>query len=321
MQLLTQPIICLGFLLCGFWVCITDYYIGNCFHPNIHCLDWFASGNFTLMSMISQKHKIPNTQLFSCLTNGVSYTFTVTATNSAGTGAASAASNSITPASPQTITFNNPGAQTFGTTPTLTASSSAGGGYVVTFTSSTPGVCTVSGTTLTFVTAGTCTINANQAGDSSYLAAPQVSRSFAVSAIVPGAPTTIVATAGDTQASVAFGAPVNTGGTAIIGYTVTVNPADVAPVIGAASPVVVNGLTNGQPYTFTVTANNVAGTGAASVASNSITPAASQTITFAAPGAQNFGTAPTLTASATSGLTPTFSSSTTGVCTTSTTGT
>jgi hypothetical protein len=146
------------------------------------------------------------------LTNGVSYTFTVTATNSAGTGGASAASNSITPASPQTITFNNPGAQTFGTTPTLTASSSAGGGYVVTFTSATPGVCTVSGNTLTFVTAGTCTIHANQAGDSSYLAAPQVSHSFAVNAIVPGAPSTIVAVAGDTQASVAFAPPANNGG-------------------------------------------------------------------------------------------------------------
>ncbi len=28
----TQPIICLGFLLDDFWVCITDNYIGNCFH-------------------------------------------------------------------------------------------------------------------------------------------------------------------------------------------------------------------------------------------------------------------------------------------------
>src|SRR5690606_10681462 len=175
------------------------------------------------------------------LTNGVSYTFTVTATNSAGTGAASAASNSIIPAAPQTITFNNPGAQNFGTTPTLTASSSAGGGYVVTFTSSTTGVCIVSGTTLTFLAAGTCTINANQAGDSSFLAASQVSRSFTVNPVVPGAPTIGTAIAGDTQASVAFVAPVNIGGSAITGYTVTVNPADVAPVAGASSPIVVTG--------------------------------------------------------------------------------
>lgn len=249
------------------------------------------------------------------LTNGVSYTFTVTATNSAGTGAASAASNSITPASPQTITFNDPGAQTFGTTPTLTATSSAGGGYVVTFTSSTPGVCTVSGTTLTFMAAGTCTINANQAGDSSFLPAAQVSRSFTVNAAVPGAPTIGTAVAGDTQASVAFTAPVNTGGTTITDYTVTVSPPHVVPVNGAASPIVISGLTNGQAYTFTVTANNIAGTGPSSGASNSITPAATQTITFANPGPKDFGTSPTLTATSDSGLTPTFTSSTTAVCT------
>lgn len=250
------------------------------------------------------------------LTNGLAYTFTVTATNASSlTGAASAASNSVTPASPQTITFADPGSQNFGTAPTLIATSSAGGGYVVTFTSSTTGVCTVSGTTLTFVTVGTCTINADQAGDSSFLPAPQVSRSFTVVPVVPGAPTIGTAIAGDTQASVAFVAPVNIGGSAITSYTVTVNPADVAPVSGAASPIVVTGLTNGVAYTFTVTADNVAGTGSASGASNSITPAAIQTITFANPGSQNFGTTPTLTATADSGLTPTFTSSTTSVCT------
>jgi hypothetical protein len=248
------------------------------------------------------------------LTNGVAYTFTVTATNSAGTGSASSASNSITPAAPQTITFANPGTQNFGTSPTLTASSTSG--LTVTFTSGTTGVCTItSGGVLTFVTAGTCTINADQAGDSSYLAAPQVSRSFTVSPVVAGAPTIGTATAGDTQASVAFTAPVNTGGTSITGYTVTVSPPDVAPVNGASSPIVVNGLTNGQAYTFTVTADNAAGTSPSSAASNSITPKAAQTITFNNPGAQNFGTSPTLTATADSGLTVSFTSSTTGVCT------
>ena len=250
------------------------------------------------------------------LSNGTSYTFTVTATNSAGTGTASAASNSVIPAAPQTITFANPGTQNFGTSPTLSASSSAGAGYVVIFTSSTTGVCTVSGITLTFVAAGNCTINADQAGDTSLLPAPQVSHTFTVNPVAPGAPTIGTAIAGDTQASIAFVAPSNNGGSAITSYTVTANPADVAPVQGASSPIVVTGLTNGVAYTFTVTATNaVPLTGGASAASNSITPKATQTITFANPSAQNFGTTPTLTATSDSGLTPTFTSSTTSVCT------
>ncbi|MEN5207811.1 fibronectin type III domain-containing protein [Stenotrophomonas terrae] len=248
------------------------------------------------------------------LTNGVSYTFTVAATNSAGNGASSSASNSVIPAAAQKITFSNPGAQNFGTTPVLSATSDSG--LTPSFSSASTGVCTITGGgALTFISAGSCTINANQIGNGSYLAAPQVSQSFPVNAIVPGAPTIGTATPGGTQVSVAFAAPANSGGTLITGYTVTVSPADVAPVNGAASPIVVTGLTNGQAYTFTVTATNSAGTGPSSNASNSVIPAATQTITFNNPGAQNFGTTPTLSASSDSGLTPTFTSSTTGVCT------
>lgn len=252
------------------------------------------------------------------LTNGVSYTFTVTGTNSAGTGATSAASNAVTPASPQAITFTNPGTQNFGTTPTLTATATSS--LPVMFTSSSTGVCTItSGGALTFVTTGLCTINADQGGDSSYLPATQVTRSFSVSAVVPGAPTAATATAGDTQAAVAFSAPAFIGGATITGFTVTANPGALVGT-GATSPVIVAGLTNGIAYTFTVTGTNSAGTGAASAASNSVTPRASQTITFAPPGPQTFGTTPMLSATADSGLNPIFTSSTPAVCTITTMG-
>jgi len=43
-----------------------------------------------------------------------------------------------------------------------------------------PSVCTVSGTTLTLVAAGTCAIDASQAGNATYAAAPTVTASFTV---------------------------------------------------------------------------------------------------------------------------------------------
>jgi len=210
------------------------------------------------------------------LTNGTAYTFTVTATNAVGTGAASAASNSVTPKGTQTITFANPGTQNFGTAPTLSATASSG--LTPAFSSTTTGVCTVtSGGALTFVTAGTCTIDADQAGNAVFQAAPTVSQSFTVAAIVPGAPTIGTATAGDAQAAVSFTAPASTGGAAITGYTVTSSPGGFTGS-GSASPITVTGLTNGTAYTFTVTASNSAGTGLASAASNSVTPKGNQTI-------------------------------------------
>ncbi|RUZ58892.1 hypothetical protein EN941_30615, partial [Mesorhizobium sp. M7A.F.Ca.CA.002.06.1.1] len=99
-------------------------------------------------------------------------------------GSPSAASNGVTPRATQTITFPNPGTQTFGTTPTLSATSDSG--LTPVFTSSTTTVCTVTTTgLLAFVSTGTCTINADQPGNDDYLAATQVSRSFTVNPAAP----------------------------------------------------------------------------------------------------------------------------------------
>jgi uncharacterized protein YkwD len=81
----------------------------------------------------------------------------------------------------QTITFAQPADRTYGASATLTATTSAG--LPVSFTSTTPSVCTTTGTRGTALKAvgiGTCTIDADQAGDVSHDPAPTVTRSLAV---------------------------------------------------------------------------------------------------------------------------------------------
>jgi endonuclease/exonuclease/phosphatase family metal-dependent hydrolase len=78
----------------------------------------------------------------------------------------------------QTITFVQPTAQVTHSAFTLTATASSG--LAVSFSSLTPAVCTVSGTLASMLTAGTCAIAADQAGNASFLPAPQVQRSFTV---------------------------------------------------------------------------------------------------------------------------------------------
>ena len=82
----------------------------------------------------------------------------------------------------QTITFAQIGMQMQGGTVTLTATG-GGSGNPVTFTSWTPSVCAVSGSTATLSAPGTCTIAANQLGNANYSAAPQVTQSFTVTPV------------------------------------------------------------------------------------------------------------------------------------------
>src|SRR5690349_2898561 len=81
--------------------------------------------------------------------------------------------------SAQTIAFGPLVSRTYGNPP-FALSATASSGLAVTFSSATNAVCTVSGSTVTIVTGGTCTIKAAQAGNSSYLGAVVVTQSFAI---------------------------------------------------------------------------------------------------------------------------------------------
>jgi hypothetical protein len=169
---------------------------------------------------------------------------------------------------------------------TTTVRAAASSGLPLTFTSTTPAVCSVNGATLTATGGGTCMVAANQAGNSTYSAANETTQSISVSPIAPGAPTIGTATAGTAQATVTFTAPSSNGGSDITGYTVISNPAGGIDSNAGTTSLshVVTGLTNGTAYTFTVTAKSVAGAGTASAPSTSVTPAT-------LPGAPTIGTA------------------------------
>jgi uncharacterized repeat protein (TIGR01451 family) len=87
----------------------------------------------------------------------------------------------VTPAS-QAVSFTAPGTGTVGQSATLTATGGASGNPV-TFSvdpSSGTGVCAVSGATVSYTGAGSCVIDASQAGDADYAAAPPVQATIAV---------------------------------------------------------------------------------------------------------------------------------------------
>jgi hypothetical protein len=97
-------------------------------------------------------------------------------------------------------------------------------------------------------------------------------RSFTVGT-APGKPTGVTATAGNASALVSWTAPSDSGSSSISSYTVISSPDGKSCVSGGALSCTVQGLTNGQSYTFTVTATNAAGAGPVSDPSNSVTPA------------------------------------------------
>jgi hypothetical protein len=196
----------------------------------------------------------------------------------------------------------------------LTVAATASSGLPVTFTTSTPGVCTAGGTngsTITFVAPGSCTVSADQAGDSRYSAAPQRSRTFNVTLA--------------TQ-TITF---VNPGAKTLVQSPITVSASasSLLPVsFSTTTPTVCTSSgTNGSTITLHVIgtcrvvasqAGNTTYAAAPSITRSFNVTQATQTITFPQPPPAHLSQSPvTVSATASSDLTVTFTTTSTSVCT------
>ncbi|TQV88071.1 immunoglobulin-like domain-containing protein [Aliikangiella coralliicola] len=210
----------------------------------------------------------------------------------------------------QIISFNSISNQEYGDSLTLSASASSG--LTVSYTSTTTSVCTVSGSFVSLISLGTCSITASQSGDSDYLAADDVTQSFSVTQASQTITFNSLAdkTYGDADFAISA--------TASSGLTVsfTSSTTAVCTVSGSTVSIVASG-------SCSITASQAGDTNylaATNVAQSFSVNKASQNITFAALANKNLGDADfNLSASSSSGLTVSFASSTAAVCSVSST--
>ena len=209
----------------------------------------------------------------------------------------------------QTITFAALTGKIYGAAP-FTVSATASSGLAVTFVSTTIAVCTVSGNTVTIIAGGTCTIQAQQAGNSNYNAAANVNQTFAVAKAAQTI--TFGALSGKTYGTPAFAVSATASSGLAITFSSTTTA--VCTVTGSTVTIVTGG-------TCSIKASQAGNTNylAATAVTQSFTVAkANQTITFGALAGKMYGAAPfTVSATTSSALTVTFSSLTTTVCTVS----
>ena len=209
----------------------------------------------------------------------------------------------------QTINFPNPGDQTYGTPLTLVATATSG--LPVSFKAATPAICSVSGTTATMINSGVCTIQATQAGSSTWIAATPVLQSFTVhhelqTLNFPAIPTQLLSTG-----TVALSATASSG----LPVTFASSTSTVCTVSGTTATLLAGG-------TCTITATQAGNGGWAPIAQpRSFTvQLSSQTISFSPLSDLTLGVGTgteTLTASATSGLPVSLASTTPATCTVS----
>jgi subtilase family serine protease len=140
----------------------------------------FAAGSTTLGTVVMSGAAASLTVYGSQLATGSNLIVATYGGDSTFSGSAGSVSVTVTPGTAsQTITFGPLANRTLGTAP-FTVSATASSDLPVSFNSQTTSVCTVSGSLVTLVAVGTCTIRATQAGNATYAAATPVNQSFQV---------------------------------------------------------------------------------------------------------------------------------------------
>ena len=214
------------------------------------------------------------------LTNGTSYSFTVTATNSIGTSPSSRSSSRITPVGPPSeprsvetapgdgtveVSWEEPESDG-GSRITSYRAVASPGGQSCTSDRSWSTSCTITGLTngVSYLISVTAT---NAAGTSR----PSAVSRPTVPMTVPGAPRSVTATATSGSAAVSWLPPTSDGGSAISTYTAIATPGGAQCETTSGLTCTIVGLRQGASYRFTVTATNAAGSSLASSPSEPVT--------------------------------------------------
>jgi hypothetical protein len=214
----------------------------------------FKDGSTTLCAAVT----LDGAGLATCTTSSLPVgTHTISATYAGSSTFASSAGSmkqTVTRLLNQTITFTStkPTTATVGGTYTPTATASSGLPVVLTIDATAAVVCSMNGSGLvSFTAVGTCTIDANQAGNATYNPAPQVQQSFAV-----GKVTTAPTITGQTPAPNTTGVSRSTNVTAT--FSEPIDPATLSATSfsltrqGAGSPVAATVTYNAATETATL---------------------------------------------------------------------
>jgi hypothetical protein len=190
----------------------------------------------------------------------------------------------------------------------LALSASSNSGLPVTLSSVTPAVCTLSGNTASFLTAGTCDIHANQAGNATYATAPLLAVGIDVHPIIQTINFTTVATPVYPLTKVTLSATATS--------WLNVSFASITTTVCTVSVKTLSLLTSGNCILHALQNGNPDYAAAPIVTQQVYVTPLSQTITWPTiTGTRYAASQMTLTATASSGLTVAFVSTTPAVCT------